>query len=54
MLVFIFQMAVIYLPELQGFFHTQPLSADELVICLAFSILVFVGIDINKMINYIR
>ncbi len=42
------QLAVIYVPWLNGIFHTQPLSAAELVLCLALSSVVFVGVEIEK------
>jgi Ca2+-transporting ATPase len=42
------QLAVIYVPWLNGIFHTQPLSAGELGLCLALSCVVFVGVEIEK------
>jgi Ca2+-transporting ATPase len=42
------QLAVIYVPWLNGIFHTQPLSAGELVLCLALSSVVFVAVEIEK------
>jgi len=42
------QLAVIYVPWLNGIFHTQPLSAGELGLCLALSCIVFVGVEIEK------
>jgi Ca2+-transporting ATPase len=42
------QVAVIYVPWLNGVFHTQPLSAGELALCFALSCVVFVGVEIEK------
>jgi len=42
------QLAVIYVPWLNGIFHTQPLSAGELALCFALSSVVFVGVEIEK------
>ena len=42
------QLAVIYVPWLNGIFHTAPLSAGELALCLALSCVVFVGVEIEK------
>jgi len=42
------QLAVIYVPWLNGIFHTQPLSVAELGTCFALSCIVFVGVEIEK------
>mgnify|MGYP001176426392 CR=1 FL=1 len=42
------QLAVIYVPWLNGIFHTQPLTFGELVLCLALSCVVFAGVEIEK------
>ncbi len=42
------QVGVIYLPFLQGFFGTQPLTAAELALSLALSSLVFVLVEVEK------
>jgi P-type Ca2+ transporter type 2C len=42
------QMAVIYLPALNGVFHTQPLPLYDLLLCLALSSLVLVAVEIEK------
>ncbi|NJD88121.1 MAG: cation-translocating P-type ATPase [Betaproteobacteria bacterium] len=42
------QLAVIYVPWLNAFFHTQPLSAVELVACLALSSVVFAAVEVEK------
>jgi Ca2+-transporting ATPase len=42
------QMAVIYVPALNGIFHTQPLPLADLGICLALSSLVLFAVEIEK------
>ncbi|MDH5612621.1 MAG: cation-translocating P-type ATPase [Gammaproteobacteria bacterium] len=48
MLTMLLQLAVIYLPALNGIFHTQPLPMFDLVICLLVSSLVLVAVEIEK------
>jgi Ca2+-transporting ATPase len=43
------QMAVVYVPWLQPIFRTAPLSAGELLICLALSLVVFIAVEIEKL-----
>ena len=43
------QLALIYVPFLQGFFGTHPLSGMELLICLGFSALMFVWVEAEKL-----
>lgn len=47
-LTFFLQLAVIYLPFLNGVFKTAPLSGAELALCLAFSTIVFMAVEIEK------
>jgi Ca2+-transporting ATPase len=47
-LTFLLQMAVIYVPFLQGFFKTVPLSLETLTLCLALSAVVFWAVEIKK------
>lgn len=47
-LTFLLQLATIYVPALNGIFHTQPLSASELGICLALSSVVFFSVEFEK------
>ncbi|MDZ7589195.1 MAG: calcium-translocating P-type ATPase, PMCA-type [Rubrivivax sp.] len=47
-LTFALQMAVLYVPWLQPIFKTTPLSAGELMACLALSSVVFLGVEFEK------
>ena len=47
-LTFLLQLATIYVPALNEIFHTQPLSASELAICLTLSSVVFFCVEIEK------
>jgi len=42
------QLMVIYLPALNALFHTQPLPAADLAVCLALSSLVLLAVEIEK------
>jgi len=42
------QLAVIYVPWLNAVFHTQPLAAGELALCIALSCVVFLGVEAEK------
>ncbi len=42
------QMAVLYVPWLNPIFRTEPLSWDELLLCLVLSSVVFVAVEIEK------
>jgi Ca2+-transporting ATPase len=46
---FILQMAVIYVPLFNSIFKTQPLSVSELLICFATSPLIFIAVEIEKL-----
>jgi Ca2+-transporting ATPase len=48
LLTFALQMAVLYVPVLQPIFKTAPLDADELILCLALSSVVFFAVEIEK------
>ena len=49
LLTFLLQMATIYVPVLNPIFKTEPLSALELLICLAASAVVFIAVEIEKV-----
>jgi Ca2+-transporting ATPase len=42
------QMALLYVPWLNPVFKTAPLAASELVLCLAMSSIVFLGVEVEK------
>ena len=44
------QLAVVYLPFMQTVFKTVPLSATEMGYCLGVSVLVFVGVELEKVV----
>ena len=48
LLTFALQMATIYVPVLNPIFKTQPLSAPELLLCLALSAVVWVVVEVEK------
>jgi len=43
------QLAVIYIPAMNDFFHTQPLPWQELVFCIGLSSLVLFAVEIEKL-----
>lgn len=47
-LTFALQMATIYVPFLQPIFKTEALSADELLLCIALSTVVFFAVEVEK------
>ncbi len=49
LLTFALQMAVLYVPWLNPVFKTAPLSLGELAACLVLSSVVFVGVEIEKV-----
>ncbi len=48
---FILQLGVIYLPIANRIFKTQPLTLNELLICVALSLVVLIGVEIEKFIK---
>jgi Ca2+-transporting ATPase len=48
LLTFVLQLAVVYLPFLQGLFKTQALPVSELLISLVLSTVVFWGVELEK------
>jgi Ca2+-transporting ATPase len=47
----VLQLMLVYVPPLQNFFGTHSLSPTELAICFGFSLLMFVWIEIEKVVN---
>ena len=47
-LTFALQMAIVYVPLLNGWFHTQPLPPAALAVALGLSAVVFVAVEIEK------
>ncbi|MBD2386785.1 cation-translocating P-type ATPase [Cylindrospermum sp. FACHB-282] len=45
----ILQLMLVYVPPLQAFFGTHPLSLSELGVCIGFSALMFVWIEMEKL-----
>ena len=46
---FVLQLALIYVPFMQRFFGTKPLSLQDLGVALAASLIVFFAVEIRKM-----
>jgi Ca2+-transporting ATPase len=47
----VLQLLLVYVPPLQNFFGTHGLSPTELAICFGFSLLMFIWIEIEKLVN---
>ena len=47
----VLQLALIYVPLAQRIFKTQPLSAQELLICMLASLVVFVAVEVYKAVK---
>ena len=45
----VLQLMLVYVPPLQNFFGTHPLSMTELGVCLAFSSLMFIWVELEKI-----
>lgn len=48
LLTFVLQLCTIYVPVLNSFFNTQPLTWDELLLAIGISSLVFVAVEVEK------
>ena len=46
---FLLQLSIIYLPFMNKIFKTQPLTIKELAFCIAISFVVFIAVEIEKM-----
>jgi Ca2+-transporting ATPase len=51
LLTLVLQMAVLYVPWLNPIFKTEPLSAAELLLCLALSSIVFFAVEMEKAVR---
>jgi Ca2+-transporting ATPase len=51
LLTFLLQMAVIYLPAANQVFKTQPLTINELLICIGISAIVFHAVELEKFVR---
>ncbi len=49
-LAFCLQLAVVYLPFLQRFFNTRPLTLGQLGFCLALSLILLAAVEIEKLV----
>lgn len=48
LLTFMLQLCVIYLPAMNSIFKTQPLSLNELLLCIAAAVVVFHAVELEK------
>jgi len=53
-LTFCLQLAVVYVPFMQGFFVTVPLSAAQIGLCLALSLMVLLAVELEKTVRRLR
>jgi Ca2+-transporting ATPase len=53
-LTFVLQMALLYIPWLQGIFETTALTFHDLAICIALSTIVFWVVELEKMVRRMR
>ncbi|MDP2725516.1 MAG: HAD-IC family P-type ATPase, partial [Syntrophales bacterium] len=51
LLSFLFQMATVYVPFLNPIFHTKPLAPTDLAITIVLSSVIFVAVEIEKLIK---
>jgi Ca2+-transporting ATPase len=53
-LTFILQLGVIYLPFANEIFKTQPLTFSELLACIAISGIIFLAVELEKLVKRSR
>lgn len=53
-ITFVLQLAIIYLPFLNRVFKTQPLTLNELLSCIVISLMVFVAVEIEKIVRRVK
>jgi Ca2+-transporting ATPase len=51
LLTFVLQLGTIYVPTLNPVFNTEPLTGQELVFCLAASTIVFIAVEVEKVLR---
>lgn len=51
-LTFVLQMIIIYVPAMHAIFKTNPLSVEELGICMLMSVIVFHAVELEKWVKY--
>jgi Ca2+-transporting ATPase len=49
---FLLQMVVIYLPAANEIFKTQPLTIQELFICIAAAAIIFYAVEMEKWVRF--
>jgi Ca2+-transporting ATPase len=54
MLTVVLQLVIIYVPLFQGVFSTEPLTVEQLLICLGASAIVFIILEIYKWLKRVR
>ena len=45
----VLQLMLVYVKPLRNFFDTQLLSAEQLLVCLGFSTLMFIWVELEKL-----
>ena len=45
----VLQLMLVYVEPLRNFFDTQLLSAEQLLVCLGFSTLMFIWVELEKL-----
>ena len=50
-LTFVLQMAIIYVPVFNPIFKTEPLTFNEVMLCLALSSIIFIAVEIEKFLR---